>query len=396
MNLIHVYKSKIKKAFKGISDFTPEQQLIYKNDILKETYRRTLVVIVLVSLIQISNLHVYVADQMHAGYAFLHLYIPIGLFLINLIYLVIFISRRNQIENHYKLYNLVIKSYWFLLMAGSIIFSFVEMKESHTIENFTLYILALGIVPIFGMAEIISLIVIYLAVNIIMIINIGTMQPNTIQLMVVLAVLSFYAAITQYLFTFDVFVEKQNLARTNKKLELLSETDQLTGLFNRRGMEKQLYRLNFGAGDNIDLSMLMIDVDYFKAYNDKYFHAKGDQCLIKIADCLKSNPYFDDDIAVRYGGEEFLIISRNIDDHKIIDHALNIKKAIHDLHIPFGITEDSPYITVSIGLATKRFDNQCASINSFLADLFYQSDKELYNAKNNGRNCVSFGNFFYR
>jgi len=263
----------------------------------------------------------------------------------------------------------------------------------------TLFILALGIIPIIGIVEIIIIILIYLAVNVILGIYVGV-PANIFQLMIILAVLSLYSAITQYSYSFDVFVEKQRLKDTNNILEQLSETDPLTGLLNRRGLKNKSYILMNKLDKEIEsvsnVGLLLIDVDYFKKYNDKYYHLKGDMCLIQIANCLRDNLNHNDDVVSRYGGEEFLVLTKNIDDQKLISFALRIKEAVANLSISFGYNEDFPFITISIGIAKESLELKGISNDQFMTNIFNTADKELYNAKTSGRNCVSYDNIVYR
>jgi len=401
-NLVNSKKGIFNSLFRvinGIKFFPFDQQLIFKDMIFDKTRKRSQVVMILVLLVQVSNIIVDTTTNSHHAYLMIFHTGTIYLSVVCLIYLGIFYFLNNRQSLNHKIHNLIILSCWITIMAGSLFFTYGEMIESHSIVNYTLFILALGIIPIIGIVEIIIIILIYLAVNVILGIYVGV-PANIFQLMIILAVLSLYSAITQYSYSFDVFVEKQRLKDTNNILEQLSETDPLTGLLNRRGLKNKSYILMNKLDKEIEsvsnVGLLLIDVDYFKKYNDKYYHLKGDMCLIQIANCLRDNLNHNDDVVSRYGGEEFLVLTKNIDDQKLISFALRIKEAVANLSISFGYNEDFPFITISIGIAKESLELKGISNDQFMTNIFNTADKELYNAKTSGRNCVSYDNIVYR
>ena len=174
----------------------------------------------------------------------------------------------------------------------------------------------------------------------------------------------------------------QKLTLKNSMLEKLSMSDGLTQIPNRRYFDK-IFEIEFKNMQRKQkpLALMIIDVDYFKAYNDFYGHAKGDQCLYKIAQALKSTLKRPMDIVTRYGGEEFalLFIDSSLDGINKI--TANIKEAIATLNIAHETSSVASSITVSIGIAYTD-----GNYSSTQEDFFKEADNALYCAKAKGRN----------
>ncbi len=174
------------------------------------------------------------------------------------------------------------------------------------------------------------------------------------------------------------------LKGVNDRLKELTVIDELTKVANRRSLDENLEReWSRAKRTNTPISLLMIDLDYFKQYNDEYGHVKGDECLIFIAQYLKDNLNRPGDFIARYGGEEFSIIMPDTNLSGAINFAEKIHSGVRELNIPNPRSEISKYLTISIGIASVVPNNT----DSYM-DLIYTSDKALYNAKNDGRNII--------
>lgn len=162
--------------------------------------------------------------------------------------------------------------------------------------------------------------------------------------------------------------------------------DPLTTLFNRRNFEQRFVIERARAKrDHKYFALLMIDIDYFKQYNDNYGHLQGDLALQKVSESLKKSFRRSSDLIFRLGGEEFAVVSAAPDIQKLIDSADNACFILHQEHIPHIKSDVSPYLSISIGVAL-------VSENSTLTlkDIYEASDKALYEAKTGGRNQIKF------
>jgi diguanylate cyclase (GGDEF)-like protein len=174
---------------------------------------------------------------------------------------------------------------------------------------------------------------------------------------------------------------KDNLQQVNQTLEKMVNTDDLTKIANRRCFDYILtQQWEILAQLQQPLSLLMIDVDYFKPYNDTYGHQQGDECLILIAQAFQSiTRKFD--LVARYGGEEFAMLLPNTDTPEATIVAQKISNAIKKLNIPHKSSKIHDQVTISIGIASiiPDFKNTSKS-------LIETADKALYSAKQKGRN----------
>jgi diguanylate cyclase (GGDEF)-like protein len=171
------------------------------------------------------------------------------------------------------------------------------------------------------------------------------------------------------------------LNKKNKKLVKISERDPLTGILNRRGFSNIMQEYGKAVGK---YGVLMIDIDNFKYYNDRYYHDAGDLCLQRVASALARSVFRREDLVVRYGGEEFLIYLFNIEKDNIVQVAERIQNEIALMRIDLG--NDNKFVTVSIGVAYHPENGK-----NDIHDMIAEADKELYNAKKNGKDCISYG-----
>jgi len=159
--------------------------------------------------------------------------------------------------------------------------------------------------------------------------------------------------------------------------------DGLTGIPNRRAFDEQLSREWFRAQRNqAVLSLIMIDIDYFKLYNDTYGHLGGDDCLKQFATALLGSLRASD-FAARYGGEEFACILHEADEAGALITAERIRSKVESLHIPHGASPVSPFVTASQGVATLT-SSEDVEPNC----LIEMADQMLYRAKDKGRNRI--------
>jgi len=171
-----------------------------------------------------------------------------------------------------------------------------------------------------------------------------------------------------------------------KSLEQISIKDQLTDIYNRRYYEEKVIEfLNIAKRKNEKVCFIMLDVDFFKLYNDNYGHQEGDNVLISIAGVLKSNMKRGNDYCFRIGGEEFVILF----DTDTIENALSfsnkIRKDIENLKIEHKYNKISDYVTVSMGLYCDKAQNIKNP-----EELYKNADDLLYEAKESGRNIVVY------
>ncbi|PKH25376.1 GGDEF domain-containing protein [Enterobacterales bacterium CwR94] len=178
----------------------------------------------------------------------------------------------------------------------------------------------------------------------------------------------------------DAFTRElmQHLHREKETYSDLSMLDPLTGLYNRRGLENRMeHILTAYSGSHY---VLLLDIDHFKAYNDNYGHAMGDQALARVSvairDAVRSR-----DIVVRYGGEEFLVLLTNVNPEIARKLAERIRQSVLALEIPHLFNDKvATHVTVSAGFAPLE--------NNHFSDAVANADRALYVAKNRGRNTL--------
>jgi len=178
-----------------------------------------------------------------------------------------------------------------------------------------------------------------------------------------------------------IFNMQGELELVNKKLELLTLLDPLTQIYNRRGLKKSLLKAwQVNKRQQGELSILMIDIDYFKPYNDHYGHPQGDKCLIDVTKTLVESLNRETDVIARYGGEEFVIILPFTPLDGARFKAKELKTLLEKTQIQHQYSSVSQYVSVSIGIS-----NTVLGANE-VNELIKQADDALYQAKANGRN----------
>lgn len=171
-----------------------------------------------------------------------------------------------------------------------------------------------------------------------------------------------------------------------RELELLSSLDGLTGISNRRIFDTTLEKEWKRAQRNSwPLSLIMIDIDFFKPYNDHYGHQGGDDCLIKVAEAINGVPERPGDLVARYGGEEFVVVLPDTDTPSAKELAELMRATVAGLELPHEKSKVESFVTVSMGVSTSIMEE--AKADSYEA-LLKRADVALYQAKEAGRNRV--------
>lgn len=186
-----------------------------------------------------------------------------------------------------------------------------------------------------------------------------------------------------YLLMLRERLNAQEVRRINEQLNAYSYTDALTGIANRRRFEQFLQSAwTEATASGETLSLLVIDVDFFKRYNDAFGHPAGDACLQQVARAIEGQTRGDNDLPARLGGEEFAVLLRHTETIQAETAASRIHRAMNQLGLSHGRPDGNGCVTVSIGLAsaTPRHDNSAAG------ELVEAADKALYQAKRRGRN----------
>ncbi|KRR23278.1 GGDEF domain-containing protein [Bradyrhizobium retamae] len=176
---------------------------------------------------------------------------------------------------------------------------------------------------------------------------------------------------------------ERELIATNDRLTVMASIDMLTGLANRRGFQSRLdFEWMKAQQYHTELSLLMIDVDHFKLYNDTYGHPEGDACLARIGEALAGIAADNLGFAGRYGGEEFCLLLPNTSPQKALEIGETVRATVQGLGLPH-ITSSHRTVTVSVGVAaTLPNDAQTPG------ELIEAADAALYAAKHRGRNSV--------
>ena len=190
-------------------------------------------------------------------------------------------------------------------------------------------------------------------------------------------------------YQFELISAKENLKseieerkKAEKELKKISTRDQLTGLYNRREFEKIIKKeWRNSIREATPISLIMIDIDNFKEFNDNYGHLAGDNCLQKVSKIMQNTLKRPRDFVARYGGEEFVAILPDTDQEGASHVAESLRKNIKNAQIPHKYSSVSDYVTVSLGVATTNHADLLV-----YEEVLDEADSALYKAKKNGKN----------
>jgi diguanylate cyclase (GGDEF)-like protein len=222
--------------------------------------------------------------------------------------------------------------------------------------------------------------------------NIGSQHPNKPPINQSITITPLQVANDQRCFLIQVTDSSTSIKREkmllshSETLKRDATTDSLTGIYNRRFFDEH-YKISLGQAirQKLPLSLFMIDIDYFKQYNDHYGHPAGDKILIKVAAALKSKIARSSDMLARYGGEEFVMVLPNMNENNSLQFAEKLIAAVSSLALPHVQSKDGANISISVGVSTYN-----PTKHREASSLVIAADTALYKAKQNGRNTASF------
>lgn len=273
--------------------------------------------------------------------------------------------------------------------------SLLDQLSSGQIIVYAISIIAIAVTPIF---KPITLLLMYLIVHLPFLFFLPYFQKSSDILWAncinstTFLIISWMISCIRYKNQVDDFnnrkiIQKKNdeLKRVNQKLEKLSQIDSLTGIFNRFVFDKTIE----AEWDRckryfIPLSLIMIDIDFFKAFNDSYGHQAGDDCLRQVSRVLSSSARRSSDTVARYGGEEFAVVLTHMEKESALEFAEQLRKKVEQLAIPHMYSSISNYITISLGICTV-IPSDMLSIEQFIKT----ADEALYEAKKCRNKVVS-------
>lgn len=183
-----------------------------------------------------------------------------------------------------------------------------------------------------------------------------------------------------------LLIQRKNreLLDSNRNLQEQAIRDPMTGIANRRQFDHVLdEECRRARRRGYPVAMLMVDIDFFKAYNDSLGHPAGDQCIVRVAQALAALMHRPGDLVARYGGEEFAVILPALTPSEAQEVAEDMLQAIRLLQVAHPASSVAPYVTVSIGVASLQPSEALTC-----KDLIELADKALYVAKHSGRNRV--------
>lgn len=182
---------------------------------------------------------------------------------------------------------------------------------------------------------------------------------------------------------------RNELSALNKELTVLSQKDSLTQLYNRRTFEEKAQEIwELSCRNKHPVTILLLDIDHFKAYNDTYGHPTGDECIREVAQALKTSISRPGDVVARYGGEEFIAILSDTPDYGARHVTENIRHAVESLAIPHISSQSGKVVTVSIGASVINFTS-----DTDLKTQIEIADQALYESKQRSRNCATVREF---
>lgn len=205
--------------------------------------------------------------------------------------------------------------------------------------------------------------------------NLGLI-PQFIVLWLILTVILVYGRLNLNRWFNDAWQRYELNQQLIGRLDLLASQDALTEIANRRTLESHLYLL---CSRGSAFTVIMLDVDYFKRFNDAYGHQAGDDCLTQVAHVLQSAVRTPEDLAARFGGEEFTLVLTNATAEEAIKVAERIRQQLELAAMPHSASDVSSWVTVSMGIA-ERHGGQSPD------QVIAQADEALYRAKHQGRN----------
>ncbi len=175
------------------------------------------------------------------------------------------------------------------------------------------------------------------------------------------------------------------LKEANQKLERISQTDSLTGIYNRLVFDRDIEaKWESCKKDSVALSLILVDIDFFKEYNDNYGHQAGDTCLKQVTETMSNCIKRSSDIVARYGGEEFAVILPDMVEADALELAEIMRKKIEELNISHLFSSACKYVTISLGVHSVIPSDEM-SMEKFIKI----TDNALFKAKKENRNRVA-------
>ena len=320
--------------------------------------------------------------SMHPTYQYIYFFMYIFFLIFGIITFVLTIKRRKQLSfSKRELTWLNCFTYVFVLIVllwGVVITLLDQLSYGQIIAFVTNYVCCACLLIIrprvFVAIEALPLAVLFFLMPLFQK-NDGILMGHYVNLVVVLIPIT----INNY----NSFISFYNNMHNVMKIRQISERDELTGLYNRRKLTSYLDCEFLNSQEPIDsISILMMDVDYFKKYNDFYGHIQGDFALQSIGTILNEVSAQYDIFTARYGGEEFITVIKNLSPQQTSEIAQDIQNQVLKLQLPHAASEVSDILTVSIG-------QYCSTMDASLVyEMIKNADVALYEAKNRGRNQI--------
>lgn len=285
-----------------------------------------------------------------------------------------------------KYYRAFVYGYWLLFCLLFHLMASLCLSPAAAIVCYWIMMMGIGIIPALPPKRYMIIWTVQLALLAWLIFNQqfsseGIISIITINLMSIVMSMSTYNACIKSL----SMKERISTAITQ------AETDPMTQLLNRRGLLKRVSAIwPHCVRQRISVSILMMDIDNFKKYNDAFGHAQGDECIRMVTKAIRDCTKRKTDYCARVGGEEFLVLLTDTDAVQALRWSTSLKKRIEALQIPHSDKNFLPFVTISIGIASCQ-----PSKDTSFEDLRNSADDELYNAKEKGRACISVNNKIY-
>ncbi|MDR3120479.1 MAG: GGDEF domain-containing protein [Clostridiales bacterium] len=310
-------------------------------------------------------------------------------FLLGIIYWALFLAVKKGKISSRDVQAFLVESFIYLYIAIQLAFCTMNIVSAGGVNSYIIAILILGLVPVVRPAQsLVSILASFAYVGIAMYLLRDVSQAWNLILVTdqwtnLIIITGLTICISKFIYDMyrSNFLQSVSLERTNQELEQIATTDQMTGVANRYALSRSFNDIWLSsAARNARLAVAIVDIDFFKAYNDKFGHLEGDKCLQRVAQSLQASFRRGNDIVSRYGGEEFLIVfeAGGANAFELVENA---RKAVEAMGIAHARKDVSDYVTISAGLCLVSPSPELTT-NAALKI----ADDALYESKQTGRN----------